>query len=222
MNITVLMDRSYRSAMCATDSTRMYKFLSDLVMRLPFKTNNKFRFGAYGSTVAFLCPTYNKSDKVEKVNNTPPVDFVYQLKGHVDTPHYTWTPDSKAELVFLLKGQPFQTEGYNNVREVLSHVTQEGSDKVKADHVVIISCWPMFENSHWLSVMRQTASVTLVNLNHHWVTPEKVAKKMQKIAEKTTVIQKTNTLTPYEELHVSMLRFLRERAPVLLEETYGF
>lgn len=218
MNITVLIDRSYRSAMCATDSTRMYKFLSDLVMRLSFKTKNKFRFGAYGSTVAFLCPIY----KTDKENNTRPVDFVYQLKGHVDTPHYTWTPDFKAELVFLLKGQPFQTEGYNNVREVLNQITQEGSDRVKADHVVIISCWPMFENSDWLTVMRQTASVSLVNLNHHWVTPDKVAKKLQKMTEKTTVIQKTRTLTPYEELHVSMLRFLSERAPVLLKETYGF
>ena len=217
MNITILMDRSYRSS---SDSLRMYKFLSEVVDRLPLKTPNKFRLGAYGSTMSFLCPI--APEPLKKYPGGLRTDFVYQLKSHTETPHQTWTPDTKAELLFLLKGQPFHTEGFNNVRLILEQVTHEGSAKTKADHVVIIACWPVYESSDWLQVMRQTASVHLFNLNKTWVTPEKVAKRLQRLSEKTALTERTKLLTPYEELHLSMLTFLRERAPKLLEEAYGF
>lgn len=220
MNITILLDRSYKSAAASpSDSLRLYRFLSALVERIPVKTVNKFRFGAFGSHCTFLCR--NVPSEEQQLDQKLRADFVYQLQNHLSTPHLEWTEDVKAELLFLFKGHPFQALGYNNVREILQHITQDGSAAVKADHVVILACWPMFENAGILDVVRQTASVTLVNLNRHWITPEKVARQLQKIHEKFKMKPQNKSLTPYEKLQLSMLDFLKQRAPVLLEEAYG-
>lgn len=217
MNITILLDRSYKSvATSPRDCTRTYSFLREMLGCLSIKTKNKFRIGAYGCTTSFLCRMKNTIPKDKDIRT----DFVYEMKAHLDTPHQVWTEDTKAELLFLLKGQPFQTQGYNNVREILEQVTQ-GSAEMAADHVVIIACWPLYESRDMLSVMRQTASVYLINLNKHWVTPEKVAKKLKTMSSKYLVAKKNKSRTPYEELQLSMFTFLRERAPVLLEEMYG-
>lgn len=222
MNITILLDRSYKSAAAApSDSLRLYKFMRALVERIPVKTINKFRFGAFGSHCTFLCRKKPSGDQKAHLDKGRRTDFLYQLENHWNTPHLDWTEDVKAELLFLLKGHPFQAHGYNNIREILQQVTQEGTAEVKADHVVILACWPMFENAGILDVMRQVASVTLVNLNKHWVTPEKIARQVHKLHEKYKVKSQNKTLTPYEKLHVSMLEFLQERAPVLLAEVYG-
>lgn len=230
MNITILLDRSYKSLTTSQlDCSRMYTFLSEVMKRMSFRTKNKFRLGAYGSTTSFLCPitsikkplqTDSEKEQTDFKKEQRRTDFVYHLKSHYDTPHQVWTEDTKAELLFLLKGQPFQVQGHNNIREMLQLVTH-GAPEVSADHVVIIACWPLSETPDLQNIMQQTASVSLVNLNKKSITPDKVANKLHNLSEKYLIAKKTKSRTPYEELQFSMFVFLRERAPILLEEAYG-
>ena len=219
MNITLLLDCSHKSVTSSVDqSNRLHSFLAKVLTRMSLQTKNKFRLGAFGATASFLCCT-ETSDTLA-IQKTPREDFVYHLRSHLDTPHQVWTEDTRAELLFLLKGQPFQNHGHNDVREVLKFVTQ-GPPEFQADHVVIFTCWPLCDTKPMLSVIRQTASVTVINLNKRDVTPDKVAYKLQRVSEKYSLTPKNKSRTPHEDLQYGLMRFLRERAPVLLEEAYG-
>jgi hypothetical protein len=214
MNITILLDRSYRSLSPVTTNL-MYRFLYTVLERLSVKTSNKFRVGAYGQTMSFLCP------KVQEIRSHPRTDFVYSLKSHNDTPHQTWTEDTKAELLFLIKGHPFHCHGHNNIRDILTEVTQ-GAAPMAADHVVILAHWPIAEARDMLTVMRETASVTFINLHsRNALAPDRVAENLESLTQKTLLIKKSKCHTPYEKLQQSMLLFLTTRAPQVLAETYG-
>lgn len=223
MNITLLLDCSYTSvATSAGQCSRLHRFVADVINRMSLKTENKFRLGAFGATASFLCctETLDSASQSATTQTTPRTDFVYQLRPHLDTPHQVWTEDTKAELLFLLKGQPFQNHGHNDVRGVLKLVTC-GPPQVSADHVFIFTCWPLSDTKPMLSVIRQTASVTVINLKKRNITSQKTAYKLQNVSEKYSLTSKNKSRTPHEDLQYSMIRFLQERAPVLLEEAFG-
>lgn len=219
MNITILVDRSYQS-MSLKNSNKVYRFLQQLVEHLPVLADgsvamrHKYRFGSYGTSTCFLC----------SMATVPHMSFLYApfsyiFKPHFDTPHQVWTDAVKADMKEMTTSSPFPPQGENNIRNVLHEVTH-GHPMVAADHVVVIACWPLEESHYTLKVMRETASVTLVNLEK-WCSPKKVAHYITSMREKVPLCKRTMSFTRLEQLHISMLRFLKERAPVVLQEEYG-
>jgi hypothetical protein len=208
MNITILLDRSYKS-LSVHQSNKLYTFLLQLLQNLEVDQNkHKYRIGAYGSSAFFLCKT--------GANRY----FPYSIQPHFSAAHQEWTEEFKGEMLELLQGHPFAIQGPNNVRDVLYQVTS-GRVPYAADHVVILACWDLEPSSLYTSTIaaiKQTASVTLVNLLHKEVEPTKVAQKLFHLSEKFKLYKKTKCLTSFELLHVNMLVFLKKRAPVLLEE----
>lgn len=209
MNITILLDRSYKS-LSVHKSNQLYTFLLLLIDHLDVDQNkHNYRVGAYGSSAFFLSKTGASQC------------FPYSIKHHFEAPHQAWTEEYKRDLLDLLKGHPFAIQGPNNVREVLYQVTN-GASPYAADHVVVIAHWPMEPSySSTVTVMKQTASVTLVNLQKKGVDPAKVAQKLLTMSGKCKLYKRTQCLTAFEVLHVNMLGFLKKSAPTLLQEAFG-
>ena len=154
MNITILMDRSFRA--CTTDVARtLYAFVIQLLQHLKPKNKNgdvlKYRFGGYGSTVCFLSPT------------TKFGPFPYVLEGR-HTAHQELTEQSRQDLKDVLQGQPFPTLGTNNIREALLQVGASGG--AATNHTIVVAYWePGPSTADTWNVMQSLGSVTLVNLH---------------------------------------------------------
>jgi hypothetical protein len=221
VNITIIIDRSFQS-FGVVKSAKLYSLLCQVLENIwtHKKRTVKYRFGAFGATACFL--------------SSDDGPFKYSLKS-TDAPHEVVTAKSKVELIEALQGQPFPLLGVCNIRDVLQTLFSKQDPLVVADHVVVIASWtpsPITTDT-WL-VMQQTGSVSLVNLEQPvpsipqdvslksiWFVSDNTAfqlcKQMRKALKHTPTPQfKVQSLTSYEMLHISMLVFLKERAPFYL------
>lgn len=227
MNITILLDRSYSTALRASVTKELYSFLMLFCVHLPVRSGasvkHRFRFGAFGSAACCLCPASQTAPG--------PKVFPFSLFTFASSAHEEWSEDRMHLVLECLKGQPFPLLGADNIRQVLLQATT-GSHA--ADHVVVITSWaPGTQTDNTWQVMQSVASVTLVNLEEvvpptfkqrflgqqWWVdskeaTAKKLAKKCAfanpKYVRFSPPVETVQKLTRVEQLQQELLQQFKE------------